>query len=186
MDEHSLETKLIRDILDGERDKYRNLVERYSPMVFHIVRGFVNDEQEVEEMAQQIFVKTYTKLDSFDFRSKFSSWLYMIARNHCRDYAKNIRRQNKRFSEMQQDSLESRMSVNESAEKDLEMKESNLLLERALRSINEDYAEAFLLKYKDELSYKVMSDRLDVSISALKVRVHRARKELRELLEHKL
>jgi len=177
------EIQLINRVLDGQKDHFRKLVDRYAPVVFHVVRGFVKDEDEVQELAQQIFVKTYERLESFNHQSKFSSWLYMIAKNHCRDYAKNIRRNNKRFSEMESFELESRMMQENSMEKELEIKEQNARLSLALKQLNPDYAEAFLMKYRDDMTYKAMASRLDESVSALKVRVHRARKELKEIMD---
>lgn len=184
-DKKADEKELIEEIVQGDREKYRILVDRYSAMVFHIVRGFVKDEDEAEELAQQIFVKTYEKLTSFDHKSKFSSWLYMIAKNHCRDYAKNIRRENKRFSEMEVHELEAQLPESEAADQQVEANEWSDLLQQALSHINQDYAEAFLMKYRDGMSYKAMSKRLDATVSALKVRVHRARKELKEFIEQK-
>lgn len=184
-EETSEEIQLIDKILEGNSNRYRELVDRYAPVVFHVVRGFVNDEEEVQELAQQIFVKTYEKLDSFNRQSKFSSWLYMIAKNHCRDYAKNIRRNNKRFSEMESFELQSKMSQDNTTEEEIELKEQNALLSRALKQINPEYAEAFLMKYRDEMTYKAMASRLNESVSALKVRVHRARKELKDIMEQK-
>jgi len=177
------ETQLIDRILDGESGQYRKLVDRYAPVVFHVVRGFVDREEIVEELAQQIFVKTYEKLDSFNRKSKFSSWLYMIAKNHCRDYAKNIRRNNRHFSEMEGHELESRMMDEGFADEEIERAEEQVLLKRALKQINPEYSEAFLMKYRDGMTYEVMATRLDATVSALKVRVHRARKELREFIE---
>lgn len=179
------EIQIINKVLEGDKNLFRKLIDRYAPVVFHVVRGFVNDEEEVQELAQQIFVKTYEKLETFNHQSKFSSWLYMIAKNHCRDYAKNIRRSNKRFSEMESFELESRMSQNSTTEEDIELKEQNALLNKALDEINPEFAEAFLLKYRDDMTYKAMASRLDASVSALKVRVHRARKELKEIMEQK-
>lgn len=177
------EAQLIRDILDGKQDKYRILVDRYAPMVFHIVNRFVDREQDAEELAQEIFVKTYERLSSFDGRSKFSSWLYMIAKNHCRDYAKNIRRQNKQFSEMEAHDLERHMGYNKSPDHDLEQKEWAELLREGLDLITRDYAEAFLLKYENGMTYEAMSKRLGASVGALKVRVYRAKKELKEFFD---
>ncbi len=182
-EETTEEIQLINKVLDGNRNLYRKLVDRYAPVVFHVVRGFVDDEDEVQELAQQIFVKTYEKLESFNYQSKFSSWLYMIAKNHCRDYAKNIRRNNKRFSEMESFELESKMSQENTTEEEIEVKEQSALLNKALKKINPEYAEAFLMKYRDDMTYKAMASRLDVTVSALKVRVHRARKELKEIME---
>lgn len=177
------EAQLIREILGGKQDKYRILVDRYAPMVFHIVNRFVDREQDAEELAQEIFVKTYERLSSFSGQSKFSSWLYMIAKNHCRDYAKNIRRQNKSFSEMEEYDLERQMGYNESPDQDLERKEWTELLQEGLERITQDYAEAFLLKYKNGMTYEAMSKRLGASVGALKVRVYRAKKELKEFLD---
>lgn len=177
------EIQLIDRILEGESSQYRKIVDRYAPVVFHVVRGFVDREETVEELAQQIFVKTYEKLGSFNRKSKFSSWLYMIAKNHCRDYVKNIRRGNRRFSEMESHDLESIMMDEVLASEELERAEEQMLLNRALKRINPEYAEAFLMKYKDGMTYEVMATRLEATVSALKVRVHRARKELKEIIE---
>lgn len=177
------EAQLIRDILDGKQDGYRVLVDRYAPMVFHIVNRFVDREEDAEELAQEIFVKTYERLSSFNGQSKFSSWLYMIAKNHCRDYAKNIRRQNKSFSEIEEYDLERQMGYNESPDQDLERKEWSELLQAGLDRITRDYAEAFLLKYENGMTYEAMSKRLGASVAALKVRVYRAKKELKEFLD---
>ncbi len=83
MDQREKELQLVRQILNGERDGYRTLVDRYAPMVFSVVNRFVDTEDDAEELAQEIFVKTYERLTTFEGGSKFSSWLYMIAMNHC-------------------------------------------------------------------------------------------------------
>lgn len=178
------EFQLIEGILNGRSEDYRMLVDRYAPMVFHLVRRFVSDEDEVEELAQQVFVKAYEQLERFHGDSKFSSWLYMIAKNHCRDYVTDIRRKNQRFSEMDDHALKAQLVDEGNPELALERDESMLVLEEALEYIGRDYAEAFLLKYRDEMTYKAMSLRLDTSVKALKVRVHRARKALKEYFEN--
>lgn len=177
------EFQLIREILNGGGSKYRVLVDRYSPLIFHVVRRFEKDEDEVEELAQQIFVKAYEKLNKFDMKSAFSTWLYSLAMNHCRDYAKNIRRNNKRFSEFEPDFVEQMTDDKQTPYLKLELKEWKEMLTKALQKLSVDYSEPFLLKYRDGLSYEVMSEQMGVSVSALKVRVHRARKELKERLE---
>lgn len=183
MEKREEEFQLIQNIVDGERDGYRKLVDRYAPLVFSVVNGFVDTDDEAEELAQQIFVKTYERLSSFDGNSKFSSWLYMIAKNHCRDYTKNVRRQNSRFSEMDKQDLEGKLKHENFPDHEIERREWIEVLKKGLNSINEDYAEAFLMKYDDNMSYKAMSKRLDVSVSALKVRVYRAKKDLKTFIE---
>jgi len=178
------EFQLIEDILNGDRNQYKVLVDRYSSLVFSVVRRFADRENTIEELAQQIFVKAYEKLDTFNRNSRFSSWLYSLARFHCLDYAKNVRRSNTRFSEMEQQELEAEMIYDQTADLKVEKKEWKALLNEALSQITPMYAEAFLLKYRDDMTYRAMAKRLDASENALKVRVHRAREELKEYFEN--
>lgn len=172
----------VDKIMEGDRQVYSLLVNRHAPLVFHIVRRFVKWEDEAEELAQQIFVKTYERLNSFDGKSKFSTWLYVIGMNHCRDYAKNIRRKNKNFSEMESSELNNTLSHTATPDDEVERLEMRELLNEALKVITPDFAEAFLMKYRDGMSYKEMSEKLNVTVTALKQRVHRARGELREFM----
>lgn len=183
MIDNQQEFQIVEAVLDGQKDRYRELVDRYAPLVFDIVNRFVDHEDEAEELAQEIFVKTYERLSSFNGESKFSSWLYSIAQNHCRDYAKNIRRKNKSFSQMKDHDLEEQMDSYNAPDMEMEKNQWISLLKKALDEINEDYAEAFLMKYEAGMTYKAMSKRLDASQSALKVRVYRAKKELKTFIE---
>lgn len=183
MENRDREFQLVQNVLNGRSEDYRVLVDRYAPMVFKIVNRFVGDEDTAEEMAQQIFVKTYERLSSFNGKSKFSTWLYMIARNHCRDYAKNIRRENKNFSEIPEPELERHMGSGDAPDKEMEKQEWQILVREGLNRINEEYAEAFLMKYETGMTYEAMSRRMDVSVSALKVRVYRAKKALKTFIE---
>lgn len=184
--QHEEEYLLIEKILEGKQDLYKILVERYSSMVFHVVRRFEKDSDEVEELAQEIFVKAYEKLRQFNENSKFSTWLYTIAMNHCRDYAKNVRRKNHRISEMDSGFLDSNYTEQQTPHLKMEIKEWGQLLMKSLLQLSDDYSEPFLMKYRDGMSYKTMSEETGVSESALKVRVHRARKELKILLENEV
>jgi len=176
------ESDLIGDILSGNQNQFRVLIDRYSPVVFYIVRRFVKDEDEVQELAQQIFIKVFEKLESFKKESSFSSWIYIIAMNHCRDYAKNVRRNNIQFSEIDSNYLDANWNHIRTPHMQLEMKEWKELLNAAMKKLSKDYAEPFLMKYRDGMSYQVMEEKTGVSVTALKVRVHRARKELKDIL----
>lgn len=179
------EFQLIKDILGGQQELYRKLVDRYAPIVFHIVRKFEKDEDEVEELAQQIFVKAYERLDSFDMKSRYSSWLFVLAKNHCRDYARDIRRKKKRFSEMDEQNLEMYLVREETPEHLIVAQQWQEVLDEALNKITSDYAQAFLFKYRDNMTYQAMAEKLNVTVSALKVRVHRGRKELIEYIRNR-
>jgi RNA polymerase sigma-70 factor (ECF subfamily) len=176
--------ELVRRVQQGEREAFRPLVDRHSRLVFQIVNKYVDRDDDAEELAQQIFVKAYERIDSFDERSKFSTWLYTLARNHCLDYAKNIRRQNQTFSQMDESSVDALTRDHRQPDDDLERKQWAELLQRGLDAIKQEYAEAFVMKYRDQMSYQAMATQLDVSVSALKVRVHRAKKQLRAFMDN--
>jgi len=182
--DYKSDKELVDEIVSGNKEKYRLIVERYSPMIFHIVRSFEKNEEEVSELGQQIFVKAYEKLDSFDGKSAFSSWLYSVARYHCLDHAKNVRRKNRRFSEYDDDFEEQMASGEYLPDSGLEAVELRNKLTFALDKISREYSEPLLMKYRDGMAYEDMSERLGVSVPALKVRVHRARKELKYWIEN--
>ncbi|MGD8428667.1 MAG: sigma-70 family RNA polymerase sigma factor, partial [Balneolaceae bacterium] len=138
MDRCKEELQLIQNILNGKREQYRVLVDRYAPLVFSVTNRFVDNGEDAEELAQEIFVKTYERLSSFKGDSKFSSWLYRIATNHCRDFAKNIRRHNTRFSEMEDNQLQEQLVYNGSPDGDIERAEWLSLLSEGLDCIKEE------------------------------------------------
>lgn len=134
-------------------------------------------------MAQDIFVKTYTKLGSFEDRSKFSTWIYSIALNYCRDYAKNIRRKNRRFSELEDSFIDDRISDTPQPDESIERRETEGALFRMIGKLPPEQSEPLLMKYRDGMSYKAISEQTGISESALKVRLYRARLELQRYLK---
>lgn len=181
-----LEKELIKSILNGETGNYRILVDRYAPMIFHLVRSYVRDEEAAEDIVQAVFVKVYDKLDTFNFKSKFSSWLYQLGQNNCRDYLKNIRRKNVKLSDLEPDYMQRNMINEADPQSELEESEMHTNLQQAIQKLPLDYQEAIKLKYHENMTYLAMSKKLGVSVEALKVRVHRARNELRTLMDNML
>ncbi len=180
---------LVRRVRDGDRDVYRVLVDRYAPMVFGLVRRYCDDPAEAEDLAQEVFIRAYEGLEGFRGDASFSSWLYRIAVNRCRDWAKSPMRGNESIEAMEESTgrLPESLSADVSTpEDDLESAERARRLRWALGELAPDYAVPFLLKYEQELSYKEMARMLDATAGALKVRVHRARTQLRGLLEDRI
>lgn len=172
----------VRRVQDGDRAAFRVLLDRYERMVFSITNRFGDTPADAEDLAQDIFMKAYRQLDRLRKPEQFASWLYGIALNHCRDYAKNVRRDTHAFSMTERTDWEV-PAGHPRQDAALEEDEISQQLWRALDQLSSTYATPFLLKYRDGMTYKAMADRMDLSVSALKVRVHRARKKLRTLLE---
>lgn len=172
-----------RRVQEGDRGAFQVLVERYEGMVFDLTHQYADQPEDAEDLAQDVFLKAYRRIGDLRNPDRFASWLYGIALNHCRDYAKNVRRETYAFSHTEQEDPDTVVTETESQEEQLIAEEHGDQLWEALGQLSSTYVTPFLMKYRDGLTYKAMSDRLDVSVSALKVRVHRARKKLRSLLE---
>jgi RNA polymerase sigma-70 factor (ECF subfamily) len=173
-----------RRVQEGDRDAFRILIERYEGMVFDLAHQYADTPADAEDLAQDAFTRAYQRIDDLRNPDRFSSWLYGIALNRCRDYAKNVRRETYAFSHTDNhDNADALPNEHTAQDEALMAEERGEQLWAALDELSSTYATPFLLKYRDGLTYKAMSKRMDVSVSALKVRVHRARKKLRTLLE---
>ena len=177
---------LIERILAGESDLYRELIDRYAPMIFHLLRSYIRDEHAVQDLAQEVFIKAYNNLSTFGFQSKFSSWIYRIAVNQCKDYLKNVRRKNITLSSLDSKSIDSLFEKDASQLNELVNNELHEKLKTAIDLLPDVYRNALLLKYMNDMTYKAMSEELGDSVESLKVRVHRARNELKSIMDQML
>ncbi|MFB6249814.1 MAG: RNA polymerase sigma factor [Salinibacter sp.] len=183
-DDNTADAACARQVQEGDRDAFRVLIERYDGMVFDLTHQYAETPADAEDLAQDVFTRAYRRIGDLENPDRFSSWLYGIALNRCRDYAKNVRRDTYAFSHTEeQDGADALATNTRSQDEALVAEERGEQLWAALEELSPTYATPFLLKYRDGMTYKAMSKRMDVSVSALKVRVHRARKKLRNLLD---
>ena len=75
------DSAIIKEILHGDKDKFRLLIEKYQQMVFRTVMGFVHNKEDADDLTQEIFIQVYQSLERFKGNSAFSTWLYRIAIN---------------------------------------------------------------------------------------------------------
>jgi RNA polymerase sigma-70 factor (ECF subfamily) len=183
-DDDTADATYARRVQEGDRDAFRVLIERYDGMVFDLTHQYADTPADAEDLAQDVFARAYRRIGDLETPARFASWLYGIALNRCRDYAKNVRRDTYAFSHTEeQDGPDALATETRSQDEALVAEERADQLWAALDELSSTYATPFLLKYRDGMTYKAMSKRMDVSVSALKVRVHRARKKLRTLMD---
>jgi len=167
---------LIRQVLDGDTDAYAGLVARYRDRLGRYAVRMLGNMADAEEALQDTFIRGYRSLARCNDPGRFGAWIFGILVNRCRTIgAQRARRQR---SVVTDEAVLARASVGDTAE-DHAWREA---IEWALARIPPANREAFLLKYVEELSYDEMSDVTGASISALKMRVLRAREELQRLL----
>jgi RNA polymerase sigma-70 factor, ECF subfamily len=177
------EVEWIQKAQLGDREAFGLLVERHQRRVFSVVYHLLRRRDDVEDLAQEIFLKAFLAVRSYNFESSFSTWLGRIAVNHCYDHLRRQRASRiKYFGEMPEETsrqLEERAEAEEGRAPDAEqqavLRETvGALLERAPA---EDRT-ILVLKEMEELSVEEIAEIMRLTKTAVKVRLHRARKRM--------
>ncbi|PWK23932.1 RNA polymerase sigma-70 factor (ECF subfamily) [Maribacter polysiphoniae] len=156
------------------------LIDRYKAMVFTLAMRMVKNREEAEEIAQDTFLKAYKGLKGFKGDSKFSTWLYKIAYYRCLDY---IKKSGRSIETTSIDTVFGNRLIDESNVVDhLERIEKKEAIKDALRLLPGDDGILITLRYYEELTLEEISGVMGISANNVKVRLHRARKRLMQLL----
>jgi RNA polymerase sigma-70 factor, ECF subfamily len=171
------DAELIERVLAGDRDLYAQIVGRYQEMLFRFAFRMVGDADIAADLVQDSFVKAYVQLAQCRDRQHFSAWIFRIVRNRCTDH---LRAPAGRRVDIEQEGLH--LAAPTTPETEFELGELRHSVDQALAGLPESLREAFLLKHVEDLSYEQMSELLGVGVSALKMRVMRAREALQATL----
>lgn len=167
---------LVRRVLEGDTGAYGGLVSRYRDRLGRYAMRMLGNAADAEEAVQDAFVRGYRSLGRCVPPERFGAWLFAILVNRCRTLGAQRARREQRV--VSAEAVVQRAAVGHSAD-DIAWRDA---IAWALARLSNEQREAFLLKYVEELSYEEMSDATGVGVSALKMRVARAREELRRLL----
>jgi RNA polymerase sigma-70 factor (ECF subfamily) len=178
--EAASDAELVQRVLGGHAPTYEVLVRRYQESLFRHAVGMVGDSDAAADLVQDSLVKAYTRLGTCD-PDRFAAWLFRILRNRCKDWLKSRRR---RDVPLVDDAHAAPAS--DDPLRTLESTELGQVVSAALARLPEAQREAFLLKHVEGRSYEEMADMLDTGVSALKMRVMRAREALQEMLREKI
>lgn len=160
----------------GDDEAFSRLVEAYQRPVFNVCYRMLGDPVEAEDAAQETFIRAYTRLDSYDPKRKFSSWLLAIASHYCID---RLRR--RRFSLVSWDDLPPWRWLPDSDPQPEEVAlrhEAQRHVQELLNKLPPDYKATLILRYWHELSYEEIAEALDSTLPAIKSRLFRARQML--------
>ncbi len=177
----NLDQHYIEQALNGDTKAYAVLIDRYKHMVYTMAAQIVKNKEDAEEVAQDVFLKAFKALNSYKGDAKFSTWLYKIAYYRSLDYLKKRQR---RISTTAIDvSREYSISALDGEMDRMEVQEKQQMVKKAIQKLPEDDGVLITLHYYEELSLKEISEVMGHSPNALKVRLHRARKRLADLLK---
>lgn len=175
--------QVVEKILNGEKELYEILLKRYNQTLYRVIRGYLNDN-EVEDVMQETYIKAYEKLGQFQGDAAFSTWLIRIGINE----ALQSLRQKKKFKvvNLHADHAEAKklhnMSDNMNPETRLINTEGKLLLEKSIGQLPEKYRIVYMLREVEGMKNPDISVCLNISEANVKVRLHRAKHLIRESL----
>lgn len=179
---------LIEKFRKGSLDAYEELIERYESKVYNLAMRFTRNHEDAEEVLQDVFTTLYQKLEGFQGKSAFSSWLYRIIVNAAFMKLRK-RKQNNTISiedlapTVRQQQVEKEHSLANRSDLLSINKEMRDIIESALNRLPEQYRAVFVLRDVDGLSNQEVGEILDLSIPAVKSRLHRSRLMLRKRLQ---
>lgn len=175
------DTELIQRTLAGDTESYNHLVLRYQDRLYNAVVHIIGSQVEAEDVLQDAFFQAFLKLDTFEGKSGFYTWLYRIAFNGA--ISRRRRRRPETSVEVVREStgdepLDYRGSDNDP----LEMEEKGAKIDEALRELSDEHLEIIVLREMNGRRYDELAEILDIEVGTVRSRLHRARAHLREIL----
>ncbi|HEU0036533.1 MAG TPA: sigma-70 family RNA polymerase sigma factor [Kofleriaceae bacterium] len=185
-----LERSLLRRLRDRDERAFRELVAAHRDRVFNISYRMLGHRGEAEDVAQEVFIAVFKTIDQFREESKFSTWLYRVTVNHCKNRIKYLARRHDRDKD-ELDEMSGHVNgatVNtpvRSAQPDraLEGAQMEQLLHEAINTLDEDHRMVVVLRDVEDLSIEEICEITGLPDGTVKSRLHRARLALRKKLQ---
>jgi RNA polymerase sigma-70 factor (ECF subfamily) len=169
---------LIERCLTGDQAAWEDIVRLHRRKVFNIAYKFVGKHDLAEDLTQDIFLKLYRSLDTFDRRANFQTWLISVSRNLCIDHYRSVRKERETINRDVDAGTLSPVSSDRSAYSQLELRDRVQLLRAALDTLPPTLRTAVLMRDIQELTYQEIADKLGVPEGTVKSRINRGRTEL--------
>ena len=182
---------LIRRLQERDERAFEEIVSLYQNRIYNLVWRMLGNREEAEDIAQEVFVTVFKSVDNFRGEAKFSTWLYRIAANHCKNRLKYLGRRNYRTtSELSELTEHELASANPRAstphidgpDQVLEGLQAERLVQEGMRLLDEEHRMLIVLRDMEDLSYQEISSITNLAEGTIKSRLHRARMALKEHL----
>ena len=184
------DAELVAEAMRGAQEAFREIVVRFERPVYSLIVRMVQDPGTAEDLAQEVFIKAFRRLETYDPARKFSSWLFKIAHNTTIDHLRRHAPETVPLERSADRDEESRgglatVLADESLETPsaaAERKDMARSLERAIARLRPDYREVVVLFYVEGASYQEICEATGLPLGTVKTNLHRARKELAEAM----
>lgn len=185
-----LERSLLRRLRDRDERAFRELLELHRDRVFNITFRMLGNRAEAEDVAQEVFITVFKTVDQFREQSKFSTWLYRVAVNHCKNRIKYLaRRHDRDRDELDETSQQANGAIAgppvrmPQPDRALEGAQMERLLQEAIGTLDDDHRIVVVLRDIEDLSIEEICDITGLPDGTVKSRLHRARLALRKKLQ---
>jgi len=185
-----LERTLLRRLRDRDERAFRELVEAHRDRVFNITYRMLGNRAEAEDVAQEVFIAVFKTIDTFREESKFSTWLYRVTVNHCKNRIKYLaRRHDRDRDELDEMSPGANSATNGAPvrapqpDRALEGAQMEQLLQDAIANLDDDHRVVVVLRDVEDLSIEEICEITGLPDGTVKSRLHRARLALRKKLQ---
>jgi len=170
--------ELIERCLAGDQHAWEQIVRMHWRKVFNVAYKFVGKHDEAEDLTQDIFLKIFKSLSSFDRRANFQTWLISVSRNLCIDHYRSVRKERETIDRDVDPGDLMPVSAEVSPYAQLEHRDRVSMLREAMTALPDTLRTAVLLRDIQELTYQEIADRLELPEGTVKSRINRGRTEL--------
>lgn len=173
--EKNEELNIINKILEGDKKSFRVLLEAYDKRIYGFIYKIIRDSYISQDLTQETFIKVYKNIHTYDKTKEFSTWIYTIAKNECFKYLRKV----KKVSLVEiNDNILINIFNKLTPEVLLEKKEDNKMMLKIIDALPKKYREVIILKYFEDLSYKEISEHLNISEKKVESWLYLARKNI--------
>jgi len=169
---------LIQRCLKGDQLAWEAIVRQYRRKVFNVAYKFVGRHDEAEDLTQDIFLKIFKSLNTFDSRANFQTWLISVSRNLCIDHYRSVRKERETINRDVDASELSPISPSQGQMAMMEQRDRVQLLKDAMSALPRTLRTAVLMRDIQELSYHEIAEQLNLPEGTVKSRINRGRNEL--------
>ena len=183
MDTPLTDEQVVALVQQGDVESFRVLVERYEPKIGRYAKRFLFAPEEAKDLLQEVFIKVYTNIRSFDIDRRFSPWIYRIAHNEFVNALKKKKKERNNISLFYVDVLFPHPIAKETADDGSSRREIANVLESSLDQLDAKYRDALVLYYLEDMDYKEIAEVLRIPISTVGVRLQRGKTMLKKFVK---
>lgn len=167
-------------VQNGDTEAFGVLMTRYEPKLMRYARKFLLDPDDAADIVQDVFLKAYENIQSFDVSRRFSPWVYRIAHN---EYVNDLKKRSSRKTTftIDFDTLFPTLAATDTADSAALERDTKETLERFLKEVDPKYREPLVLYYLEEMDYRAIADILHIPVSTVGVRLMRGKALLQKL-----